>query len=163
MLKRHWFTWANLITLSGIIAIGLAIWAVSEKLFLLGAILYIYSALSDFFDGRVARWQEKKYGNGISKIGEILDPVRDKSAILILVTVSLKYTLIAVAFEIISIFYSYLARKRIGHHLITKVSKVVTSLQFLVILLIILLQIPWLFVIIYLLTGIRIWSYARKI
>jgi len=164
MSNNRLFTLANLITISGLVAIGLCIWAVADGQYYLGLALYVYAALTDFIDGRVARWQEKHLGKGISSAGEILDPIRDKLLILVLLTVSWKLMLIAALLELFSTFFSYRVRARAGHHLITPVSKIVTVFQAIIVgVMIAWPETIYLFGVLYLLTLVRIYSYYRKL
>lgn len=129
--NTHIFTVPNIITCVGILfAIG-AGYCVFTKQYALGFALFIISAISDFFDGFTARYIEKrKPGYGTSRVGEILDPIRDKLLILVVVFINLKIGALIIIAELVSILASYFAREAAGHHIITKTSKFVTTAQF---------------------------------
>ncbi len=121
----------NIITCIGILfAIGTG-YCVFTKQYTLGFTFFIISAISDFFDGFTARYIEKrKPGYGTSRVGEILDPIRDKFLILGVVFINLKIGALIIIAELFSILASYFAREAAGHHVVTKTSKVVTIIQF---------------------------------
>ncbi|MEW6617431.1 MAG: CDP-alcohol phosphatidyltransferase family protein [Patescibacteria group bacterium] len=125
------FTIPNIITCIGILfAVGTG-YCVFTKQYLLGFVFFIISAISDFFDGFTARHIEKKRpGYGTSRVGEILDPIRDKLLILAVVFINLKIGVLIIIAELVSILASYFAREAAGHHVITKTSKFVTTVQF---------------------------------
>ena len=165
MPSKYFLTWANLVTFSGILALGVAMWLRINGDHWIGLIVYAYAAATDLLDGRVARWQETRGGAGISAFGEKLDPIRDKLLVLILLTVSLQLSLVLAGLELISIFFSDLVREKLGYHYITPMSKSVTMVQ--LILIGIMLVAPdqlWsLFFPLYLLTMIRAHSYYQMI
>ena len=165
MPSKYFLTWANLVTFSGILALGVAMWLRINGDHWIGLIVYAYAAATDLLDGQVARWQETRGGAGISAFGEKLDPIRDKLLVLILLTVSLQLSLVLAGLELISIFFSDLVREKLGYHYITPMSKSVTMVQ--LILIGIMLVAPdqlWsLFFPLYLLTMIRAHSYYQMI
>ena len=70
----------NALTIGRILVTPLALWGLWEGSFwgqLLGATLFIAAAISDYWDGKLAR----KYGVG-SRIGQFLDPLADKVLVL---------------------------------------------------------------------------------
>jgi len=125
------FTIPNIITGIGILfAVG-AGYCVFTKQYTLGFTFFIISAVSDFFDGFTARYIEKrKPGCGTSRVGEILDPMRDKLLILAVVFINIKIGALIIIAELVSILASYFVREAAGHHIITKTSKFVTTVQF---------------------------------
>lgn len=158
------FTWPNLVTVSGMLAIGLSIWLILHGYALAGLLIYIYAAVTDFIDGWLARWLEGHGYEGVSRAGEIMDPVRDKMLILVLMTIDWKLMLVAASLELISFLFSYQVRKTAGHHYITNISKVVTAVQ----LIIMGIMLAWpetylLFGALYCLTLVRVASYAKRL
>lgn len=133
MPSKYFLTWANLVTFSGILALGVAMWLRINGDHWIGLIVYAYAAATDLLDGQVARWQETRGGAGISAFGEKLDPIRDKMLVLILLTVSWKLSLVLLGLELISIFFSYVVRKKLDYHHITPISKLVTAAQLILI------------------------------
>lgn len=76
-------TWANAITVSGIIFAIAATWLAFEKQLAWSFICLVAGFLTDFLDGQVARRIEKKRpGYGVSVFGANLDPIRDKMLLL---------------------------------------------------------------------------------
>lgn len=75
MLGKFW-TAANMLSLARLILvvpIAYYIWMDASKVLILA--LVILGVITDFFDGRVARWSHT-----VSDWGKVLDPVADKSA-----------------------------------------------------------------------------------
>ena len=71
-------TFINILTLSRIFLAGLIfLLLMSPDGYLLALILFFLAGITDYFDGYLAR----KY-NGVSQLGEILDPIADKILIL---------------------------------------------------------------------------------
>ncbi len=165
MTRHKIFTAANMVTFSGILALGMAMWLMTAGYHWVGLVVYAYAAVTDLLDGWVARKQEARGGKGISALGQKLDPIRDKLLVLILLTVSLQLSLVLAGLELISIFFSDLVREKLGYHYITPMSKSVTMVQ--LILIGIMLVAPdqlWsLFFPLYLLTMIRAHSYYQMI
>lgn len=165
MTRHKVFTAANLVTFSGILALGVAMWLRINGDHWIGLIVYAYAAATDLIDGRVARWQETRGGAGISAFGEKLDPIRDKMLVLILLTVSWKLSLVLLSLELISIFFSYVVRKKLDYHHITPISRLVTGAQLIIIGIILIApeQLWYLFFPLFALTIARAHSYARVI
>lgn len=70
----------NTLTVSRIVAAPLALWGLGTGTFtgqLLGTALFIAAAITDYWDGRLAR----QYGVG-SRLGQFLDPLADKVLVL---------------------------------------------------------------------------------
>ncbi|HLT45801.1 MAG TPA: CDP-alcohol phosphatidyltransferase family protein [Rubricoccaceae bacterium] len=70
----------NALTLSRIVAAPLCLWGLATGTFtgqLLGTALFIAAAITDYWDGRLAR----QYGVG-SRLGQFLDPLADKVLVL---------------------------------------------------------------------------------
>ncbi len=70
----------NALTLSRIVAAPLCLWGLASETFtgqILGTILFIAAAITDYWDGKLAR----KYGVG-SRLGQFLDPLADKILVL---------------------------------------------------------------------------------
>lgn len=125
------FTIPNIITCIGILFTMGTGYCVFTKQYTLGFALFIIAAISDFFDGFTARYIEKRRpGYGTSRVGEILDPIRDKLLILAVVFINLKIGVLIIIAELVSILASYFTREAAGHHVVTKTSKVVTTIQF---------------------------------
>jgi phosphatidylglycerophosphate synthase len=126
-------TCANLITFSGIITALASIYLVwqgqkNDLITLLWFVLaYIYTAISDLADGEIAR------RFGISALGEIMDPARDKLIVLVILIVSWQIFIVVAVIEMTSIYFSGKVRKLARAHVVTKTSKWVTTFQFLVI------------------------------
>jgi|GEM_PF-2030578 len=124
-------TMANLITIIGVFAAIGTGYCVLVKQYALGFVFFLIGAVSDFFDGFAARHIEKrKPGYGTSRVGEILDPIRDKFLILAIILINIKIGALIIIAELLSILTSYFVREAAGHHIITKTSKVVTTAQF---------------------------------
>lgn len=124
-------TVANLITFLGIIFALISIYYVTcAHDYVTGFVFFVLAGISDFFDGFFARFIEKrKPGYGISRFVEILDPIRDKLLILIVVFINLKIGVLICIAELTSMFASYLARTAAGYHVVTTTSKVITASQ----------------------------------
>lgn len=76
-------TWANAITILGIIFAIASTWLAFEKQLAWSFICLVAGFLTDFLDGYVARKIEKKRpGYGVSIFGANLDPIRDKLLLL---------------------------------------------------------------------------------
>ena len=74
--KMQWRTWANLVTSFGFIGVGVYVWAyLNWKTDLVLPVL-ILTALTDGLDGYLARKLNQR-----TKLGWILDPIRDKAII----------------------------------------------------------------------------------
>jgi CDP-diacylglycerol--glycerol-3-phosphate 3-phosphatidyltransferase len=70
----------NALTISRIVAAPLCLWGLWTGTFvgqLLGTVLFIAAAITDYWDGRLAR----QYGVG-SRLGQFLDPLADKVLVL---------------------------------------------------------------------------------
>ncbi len=98
----------------------------------LGAFLFFLAVIaSDFLDGFSARYIETKWpGYGVSKVGEILDPLRDKGIIVVLFFLNIWMAVAVVFFESIEIVAAARVRKKAGKHLIAVESKAITAVQF---------------------------------
>ena len=73
--KREVFTIPNILSLFRLLLIPLLVWLyVGRKAYVLSFIVVLISALTDTFDGMIAR----KF-NMISDIGKMLDPIADKA------------------------------------------------------------------------------------
>ena len=75
-MENNWKTWPNLITVLGILGIGVYVWAYLNNVGPLVFPLIVFVGLTDFFDGVLAR----RTGQ-VSRLGAILDPIRDKLAL----------------------------------------------------------------------------------
>ncbi len=165
--KRPWnvFTLGNFIT-----ALRLAFGTFSVLLYLngrnfLAAFFFGLAAVTDFFDGYVARWREKKNGNGISRFGEVFDPICDK--LLIIPGVIIQSFLAGIVIvEIFSTAYALHIRERMGFHFISKWSKAATFVQLPSVALLFLARTPFestfLVVVVYTCSFIRFLSYFIK-
>lgn len=125
------FTVANIITFLGIVCVVLS--AVNlHRDNSLGAFFFFLAVIaSDFLDGFSARYIETKWpGYGISKVGEILDPLRDKSIVVILFFLNIWMAIAVIFFESIEIIAAARVRKKMGKHLIAVESKAITAVQF---------------------------------
>lgn len=76
-------TWANAITILGVIFAIAATWLAFERQLAWSFIFLVAGFLTDFLDGYIARKIEKKKpGYGVSVFGANLDPIRDKMLLL---------------------------------------------------------------------------------
>ncbi len=73
MLDINMLTIPNILTLSRIALLPLLIWLLYSGLYWVALYLYILCALTDFFDGYLARKL-----NAVSEFGTFLDPISDK-------------------------------------------------------------------------------------
>lgn len=131
-MKKKWriFTVPNGITLIGMVCVFISAYLVYEKSYIEAFYFFLGVILSDYLDGLSARIIEKKWpGWGISRFGEVFDPVRDKSAIFILFAFNPTYTLFVVLAETLSTFYANKVRDVMRHHHIVYGSRVVTFTQ----------------------------------
>lgn len=200
--KGPWklFTAANFITYVGFVTLffaGLYAWRGEKSV---AFFYYLVSALTDYFDGRIARftrdfverpvvivvpgsqdfwgkliyrmesgterireWAKKNtWFFGISRLGELLDPLRDK---LLLVPAILIQPAILwiVPVELVSSLFSGIVRKMLGYHKISDTSRVATFVQLPAVMLLFLAQLPGdisiLIVVIYLCSVARLLSY----
>lgn len=129
------YTHANVITSFGILFALAAIvflWLGNPKA---GLYCFVGAALSDLFDGITARYFERNSpGNGVSKLGEILDPFRDKLLLVVLLPLFPDWHfLLLVGIEGVALFFSTAVRKMKREHFISYTSKLVTCFQLLVI------------------------------
>jgi cardiolipin synthase len=76
-MRLIWKTWANLITGLGFLGVILYVWAYSNQKDALVLPFFVFTSLTDFFDGQLARRL-----NQVTKIGTIIDPIRDRFFIL---------------------------------------------------------------------------------
>ena len=164
MPSKYLITKANIITFSGILAIALSIWTGYADYKSWSLMLYLWSALSDFLDGLVARWDEERGGRGVSEFGQILDPIRDKLIIARLFPINWQLALMVAVLEVASFIFALQIKQKTGRHFITLTSKRMTAVQFIVIgAMIILPEKTWLFTLIYVATLIRVVSYGIEL
>lgn len=172
-------TWANMITLVGLIAIGLSVYNLITGSLWISLIFLSVAGASDFFDGLTARALDKRGKRGTSRLGEVFDPLRDKLLVVPLLIIGLEMTLVLILLELVSLFMANKASVKLGQHTVTRLSKAVTVGQFLATGFIITLPVTkigfgllpiampafievWhLFALIYIFTLIRITSYAN--
>jgi phosphatidylglycerophosphate synthase len=124
-------TLPNLITAAGILcivfsAVNLYAGARMDAFYFFLAVI-----ISDFLDGFSARYIETKWpGHGISKFGEIIDPIRDKGIVIILFFLNVWMAIAVVFFESLSVVTATRVRKKAGKHVVAVESKVITAVQF---------------------------------
>jgi len=124
-LKDIYLTWPNLITVSRIIAVILAIEAGNKGQWLLASYYIIYAAGTDWLDGWLARKLDCK-----SKFGAALDPIADKFFMAILLSINLYTGLIIIGLELCGMYFSNNVRKKFaGRHFIAHGSKAITFSQ----------------------------------
>ena len=129
--KRPWnvFTLGNFMTALRLVFGAVSIWLYFHQMFFMAALSFGIAAITDFFDGKVARWREKKNGNGISRFGEIFDPICDRLLIIPGMVIQ-PFLLVLIAIEGLATACALYVRKQKGHHFISKWSKVATFVQF---------------------------------
>lgn len=104
-MKLVWKTWANLMTGLGFLGVIFYAWAYLNQKNDLVLPLFIFTSLTDFFDGQLARRL-----NQVTKIGTIIDPIRDRFFILATVlNVIIIYRLDVIAIELGLIIFFELA------------------------------------------------------
>jgi phosphatidylglycerophosphate synthase len=100
----------------------------------IGCVVCLIGALTDFYDGDFARKIAKEYpGLGITKFGEVWDPICDKLFVLILALAN-PFFLFALVPEIFSSVSSIYVRNKLKKHFIAFGSKAATAFQFIFIL-----------------------------
>lgn len=181
--KGPWkpFTIANFITYAGFIFLALSIWCASQGEKNLTFFYFLLAAITDYYDGKIARSSEaflrapvllggfyrepenfadrilqnidilieelrekaKKipWFFGISRLGEILDPIRDK-LLLIPAIITEPYLIGIILVEIISSVAAIVVRDIKGFHFITDASKTATFFQLGMVLLLFLMPTP---------------------
>lgn len=124
--EEQFSTLANKITIFGFILIPIIIWLYLSGEMLWSLVLYIVAWITDLIDGFVAHKYNQK-----TTFGERLDPIRDKLLIGLVVCLLLPFHYVAVLFvvEIISAIYFNLEKKLTNVHTITKLSRVITFAQ----------------------------------
>lgn len=117
-------TWANLITVLGILFVLAAIHFSSMGQYLHTFVFLILVGLSDYYDGKAARYFNQK-----SSLGEILDPIRDKLLLLVFWPISPFVFVTVLISEALGFIFSYSIRKVKKEHFIAPGSKVITFCQ----------------------------------
>lgn len=82
LVKENYFTVPNIISILRILAVPYFGYLIFENRMTDAFVLFLFMAISDFFDGFLAR----KF-NQISNLGKMLDPLADKMVILVTVVV----------------------------------------------------------------------------
>lgn len=117
-------TWANLITVFGILFVLAAIHFSTMGQYLHTFVFLILVGLSDYYDGKAARYFKQK-----SSLGEILDPIRDKLLLLVFWPISPFVFIALLIFEVLGFIFSSLIRRAKKEHFIAPGSKVITFCQ----------------------------------
>lgn len=134
MKRNKILTIPNVITLLGMLCVLVSAYLVYDGRELEAFYFFLLVILSDYLDGWSARFIEKRNsGNGISRFGEVFDPVRDKSVILIVLAFDYEAAVLIVVAETISTIYANLVRDAKKEHYVPYASKTITFLQAIII------------------------------
>lgn len=128
--KKPWnfLTLGNAVTALRLVFGGLSVWFYLQENALIASGFFLLAAVTDFFDGKVARWRHRLNQNGISRFGELFDPLCDK--LLIIPAIVVQPVLAGVVIiEIFSVFVASNVRKKRGFHFISRWSKFATFAQ----------------------------------
>jgi len=129
-VERKIATIPNAITFLGLICVFASAYAVREGRYTMAEIFFLLVIASDFFDGFFARLIEKRSpGWGVSPLGEVLDPVRDKCVILVVLAFDPVGALLIGLIESVSVVYAGKLRGVMRRHHVTWGSKAVTAGQ----------------------------------
>jgi phosphatidylglycerophosphate synthase len=123
--KNEIITLPNIITFIGIFAGVMSMVLYFEGLYFSSFCCFCGAVLTDFLDG----WFARKL-DWTSELGKILDPIRDKFLVLVLVVIFSWVLGFAILFELLSLRFSLPLRKKKGEHVIATGSKVATAIQF---------------------------------
>lgn len=124
----------NVITTAGIVCIFLSALNLYRGNNIVALFFFLVVVASDFLDGFFARYIETRWpGYGISKVGELIDPIRDKGVIVILFFFNVWMATAVVFFETIEIITATRVRKKAGKHIVAFESKAITAIQFVLI------------------------------
>lgn len=127
-------TFPNVVTTAGIICIFFSFSNAYYGNRVAGLIFFLAVVISDFIDGFSARFIESKWpGYGISRVGEILDPLRDKGVVVVLLPLNIWMAAAVIFFETIEIITAARVRKKAGRHIVAIESKAITAIQFVLI------------------------------
>jgi cardiolipin synthase len=129
MLNKNFFTVANLITVSGFVLGSFSYFFIESNRYL-AFLLYALAWITDLLDGYVARKiKEKNQEQGVSALGKVIDPLRDKFLVLVGLAFDPIWIPFFVLIELVSFIFSSLVRKIKKEHFITHISKTVTVFQ----------------------------------
>ncbi len=117
-------TWANLLTVSRFFFIYQSLNAGLKGEWLEAALWAFVAALTDLFDGKVARWQKQE-----SEFGKILDPIADKCFMILMYLIDPRTFYVILGIELIGLYFSISVRYYAKEHIIVDGSKQATAVQ----------------------------------
>lgn len=97
-MKKEIFYISNLISLSRFLLLGVAVYFLLERNYLLTCVMIFLIWISDLLDGYAARSRGE-----ISEFGKIVDPLADKASIIVIVIILLFQNIIPVWYVIITV------------------------------------------------------------
>lgn len=131
--KKIIWTIPNGLTLLRFVFIGLAYFLGKEGRWELVLLLVALAAITDFFDGDLARKMKCK-----STYGAALDPIADKTFVVVIVFLLDPYLAVSILIaELIGMFFSNYVRKVAGGHYIAHGSKGITFIQMTIVIILI--------------------------